>query len=88
VKERKPERISPQEYEDIVQLAAQCRRLMETAVGVAGRLRPVAREKSARGQVRSRLDCVLHDFITPASRDLNAIADAASRHLEDEEKPT
>jgi hypothetical protein len=84
VKERKLERISPEEYEDVVQLAAQCRRLMETALGVAGRLRPATRETSPRGKVRSRLDCVIHDFIAQAVRDLGTIADTAARHLEDE----
>jgi hypothetical protein len=84
VKERKQERISPEEYERINQVAAQARRLMEAALGLASALRPAVRESSPRGQVRSRLDCVTHDFIAPMVRDLGAITDLAARFLEDE----
>jgi hypothetical protein len=82
---RKPERISPDEYERITQLSSQARRLMEAAVDLTTRLRPALRETSPRGQVRSRLECVQQDFLSPLVRDLNRIAETAGRGLEDDE---
>lgn len=83
---RNPERISPDEYEEITQLSSQARRLMEAAVGITTRLRPALRLTSPRGQVRTRLECVKQDVISPLVRDLNRIAEIAARGLEDEGK--
>jgi hypothetical protein len=82
---RKPEGISPDEYEQIRKLSSQARRLMEAAVGLTTRLRPTSRETSPRGQVRARLECVKQDFLSPLVRDLHRIAEIAARGLEDDE---
>jgi len=81
VTKRKSERLSAAEYGQVTNLAAELRRFLEAAYRV--RLRP-ARETSPRGRTRSRLACVLHDYIAPAVRDLDSIAEAAARRLEDE----
>lgn len=77
---RKSERLSREEYEQVTRLADELRHFMATARGV--RLRP-ARETSPRGRAWSRLACVLHDYISPAVRDLDSIAENAARRLED-----
>jgi hypothetical protein len=84
VTKRTGDRLSREEHEQLTRLAEELRRFMEMARSV--RLRP-ARESSPRGQARSRLACVLHDYISPAIRDLDSIAEAAARHLEDERAP-
>lgn len=81
--ERKTERLSPAEHEELVRFSAQVRRCLESGIGLAARIRP-ARETSHRGRARSRLDCVLHDYISPAIRSLEEIVAQTARHLEGE----
>lgn len=85
MKPTRRERLSADEHEGIVRLAALLRQAHKTGLGVAGRIRP-ARVASPRGRARSRLECVLHDFLAPAVRDVDSIAESAARSLEAEEE--
>jgi hypothetical protein len=80
---RKTERLSAAEQAELARFVVELRRCLETGLGVATGLRP-ARETSPRGLARSRLDCVLHDFLGPAVRDAESIAAGAARALEAE----
>jgi hypothetical protein len=78
------EGLSSAEHEELVRLAAQLHQIQESARGAAARLRP-AREDSPRAEARSRLECVIHDYLVPAARDTESIVQSAARALEDAE---